>query len=610
MDTTRKFQILIVDPERCIQESVCEVFGVRPTSSTVVAAVGSNAVVGSNAAVRSNMATEPIRGQRNLPSSHLLRYQVDLHLADQSDTITSQILQRDEQRSPVDVLFYHFDINHHRAALWELQSLIEAAPTMDIVVCVDSADSRWLEVGQRLESEENLLIARTPLESTEVRALAVLLLRRRQQRNHLGRVCQDREKHVDARNRHLSRALAESRRLLSAIDLVLVELDADLFVRRWNHEAERLLGISENTAIGCDVRELNIPWDQRAAVDQFLMSDVPTERTLEVSFQREDHPPVILSLTKHIIHGPDESNGVLVLGANLTEQRRLQQHLQQAQRLESVGQLAAGVAHEINTPMQYIGDNIDYLSNKFMNLLPYLEGTLQYLQDEDHLATEEKQTLKQHLLQISKKQKLTRMASQIPDAFADSQQGLQHVTRIVRAMKELSHPGGAEKTAVNVNHLLETAITVSTNEWKYVADIERNLTEQSVDVPGFSGELAQVFLNLIVNAAHAVADANQQLERPKGQITITSRLEAGDMVIEIQDNGCGIPADIADRIFDPFFTTKEVGKGTGQGLAIAHSVIVTKHKGCIDFHSSPERGTRFKINLPIDQPSATEGDEA
>ena len=597
MDTTRKFQILIVDPKDCIRESVGEVFGVQVVANPNLVAAAEK------------LTTEPMPGQRNLPFSTLLRHQVDLHIADQSSTVTSQVKSRHEANSSIDILFYHFDMKDHRAGLWELQSLITIAPSLDIIVCVDSADDRWLDVGRSLESEENLLIARTPMESAEVRQLALLLLRKRQQRNHLGRVCQEREEHVAARNRHLKSALAESRRLLSAIDLVLIELDSDHIVRRWNHQAQRLFGLSDSTVVGCDIRTLNIPWDNREAVDSFLMSNASTERTLEVSFQQVDHQPVILNLTRHIIHEPDEPNGVLVLGADLTEQRRLQQHLQQAQRLESVGQLAAGVAHEINTPLQYIGDNIDYLSSKFINLLPYIEGTLKYLQDEGERSDDEKEDLKTQLLQISKKQKLTRMAHQIPNAFADSQQGLQHVTRIVRAMKELSHPGGAERTAVNVNHLLDTAITVSTNEWKYVADIQRQLTDEPVDVPGFSGELAQVFLNLIVNAAHAVADANQKLGRAKGRIDITSRLTAGDIVIEIQDDGCGIPADIADRVFDPFFTTKDVGKGTGQGLAIAHSVIVTKHQGRIDFHSSADRGTRFIIHLPIDQPGVSEGDQ-
>lgn len=600
MDITRKYQVLVVDPSGCIGESLCEVFGARFPAEVDESAMEEPDQL---------RVTMRASDSKNFPSSAFLRHQVDIQLANEATTVVEQISRLAENGINIDLLFYHFDISSHRAALWELHSLTTTFPSLDIIVCTDSSDTLWRELGQQLEGEENLLIARTPLQPTEVRQLALLLFRKRQQRKHLGRVCQERELHLESRTRHLSTALAESRRLLSAIDQVLIELDSNHLVRRWNHEAEQVLGLSESLAVGSDIRTLGIPWDERDVVHQFLMPTVRAAcRTLEVSFRKGNDQVVVLSLTRHTLHYPDEPNGILVLGVDLTEQRRLQQSLQQAQRLESVGQLAAGVAHEINTPMQYIGDNIDYLSNKFSKLIPYLEGTLQYLQPEQDLSPGDRQELKKHLLKISKQQKLTRIASQIPDAFSDSQQGLQHVTRIVRAMKELSHPGGAERTAVNVNHLLETAITVSTNEWKYVAEIHRQLAKTLVDVPGFPGELAQAFLNLIINAAHAIADVNQQTGRAKGKIAIISRAEPEHIVVEIHDDGGGIPSEIGDRIFDPFFTTKEVGKGTGQGLAIAHSVVVKKHGGLINFHSSPERGTRFIIHLPIEQPSSDEGE--
>ena len=142
---------------------------------------------------------------------------------------------------------------------------------------------------------------------------------------------------------------------------------------------------------------------------------------------------------------------------------------------------------------------------------------------------------------------------------------------------------------------------MSTNEWKYVAEINHELSEDIVDIPGYPGELAQVFMNLIVNAAHAIGDFNEQDGRERGRINVISRMESVHVVIEIHDNGGGIPAEIADRIFDPFFTTKQIGKGTGQGLAIAHSVVVGKHQGRIDFHPSAGQGTAFIIHLPVDQ---------
>lgn len=586
MDADLKYQIFIVDPHRDIQEPVCDVFRVQQPK------VSSAAVASTDHCLRAVGC--PVFGT-------LLQHKVHLHAAEHSKALVSQLTAFKLAGHSIDVMIYHFDINRYRSAIWELQSITSAFPALDIIVCANTADDRWVELRQEIKEQSNLLIARTPLEPTEVRQLVILLLRKQQQRKLLGRVCQEREHHVEARTRHISNALEESRRLLSAIDLVLIELNSQQVVCRWNHEAERILGLPKACTIGRNIRELDISWDDQSAIDQFLALGESAQRTLEISLHQPDNTSVILSLTRHTIHYANEPDGVLILGVDLTEQRRLQQHLQQAQRLESVGQLAAGVAHEINTPMQYIGDNIDYLSNKFINLLPYLEGTLKYLKEESDLPSDQKNELKQDLLNISKKQKITRLANQVPSAFADSQQGLQHVTRIIRAMKELSHPGGTERTAVNINHLLETAITVSTNEWKYVAEINHELSEDIVDIPGYPGELAQVFMNLIVNAAHAIGDFNELDGRERGRINVISRMESVHVVIEIHDNGGGIPAEIADRIFDPFFTTKQIGKGTGQGLAIAHSVVVGKHQGRIDFHPSAGQGTAFIIHLPVDQ---------
>lgn len=599
MDYPLTYQALIQDPNWAIENSLRGIFSVEQGKDK-----------DSGVSVSPHEPTDQQRESLTLsaPANLILRHHVSLKTADAHSTTAEQISQLIASGESVDFLFYHFNLESCRAAVWELQSLLSNYPTMDIIVCVDSTDYRWTEAGQQLEGEENLQVVRTPLACIELRQLLLLLIRKRQHRSHLGRVCQEREQHLEARTRHLSAALEESRRLLSAIDLVLIEVDHNQIVRRWNHEAEQKFGLSERQAVGQHIRQLGIPWDDLSEVNNFLSpATQPESRTLEVSFRIGNARPVVLNLTRHTIHHPNEPNGVLALGVDLTEQRHLQQHLQQAQRLESVGQLAAGVAHEINTPMQYIGDNIDFLSAKFGALVPYVEGTLRLLQEDDDLSTEEKSSMRDELLGIAKKLKLTRLAGQIPDAFSDSQQGLQHVTRIVRAMKELSHPGGLERTAVNVNHLLETAMTVCTNEWKYVAEVHFDFAEDRADVPGFPGELSQVFLNLIINAAHAVADENSKKGREKGRIEISSRQQAGDIVIGIQDNGGGIPVEIRDRIFDPFFTTKDVGKGTGQGLAIAHAVIVKKHGGRIEVQPIQDGGTLFQIYLPIERPPECEG---
>ncbi|MGD9858374.1 MAG: sensor histidine kinase, partial [Planctomycetaceae bacterium] len=182
--------------------------------------------------------------------------------------------------------------------------------------------------------------------------------------------------------------------------------------------------------------------------------------------------------------------------------------------------------------------------------------------------------------------------------------------RIVRAMKEFSHPGTAEKSPVDLNRALETTVTVAKNEWKYVAKLEMDLDADLGTVSGFPGELNQVFLNLIVNAAHAIAEKAGGGEYD-GVISLATRQQGGFAQVSIQDNGGGIPERIRDRVFDPFFTTKAVGKGTGQGLAIAHAVIAKQHGGRIWFNVENGVGTTFFIELPFDiETAAEESDEA
>ncbi|RLB20288.1 MAG: histidine kinase, partial [Deltaproteobacteria bacterium] len=185
--------------------------------------------------------------------------------------------------------------------------------------------------------------------------------------------------------------------------------------------------------------------------------------------------------------------------------------------------------------------------------------------------------------------------------------GVERVTKIVRAMKEFSHPGSPEKTPVDINHAIDNAITVAKNEWKYVADIETDLDPDLPPVPCLPADLNQVILNLIINAAHAIEKVVGNNGNRKGKIRVITRKDNGWAEIAISDTGCGIPDSIRHRIFDPFFTTKEVGKGTGQGLSIAHSIIVDKHGGTIDFESREGKGTTFTIKLPLGQGSSGEG---
>jgi two-component system, NtrC family, sensor kinase len=199
--------------------------------------------------------------------------------------------------------------------------------------------------------------------------------------------------------------------------------------------------------------------------------------------------------------------------------------------------------------------------------------------------------------------KLKSLLEQVPEALEDSAEGLRTVSRIVRAMKEFSHPGTEDKSPVDVNHALETTLTVSANEWKYVTTVDTDFDPDLTTVPAFPGELNQVFLNLIVNGAHAIADCVGSDGSEKGKIIVATKAGVDYVEVRISDSGSGIPEHIQNRVFDPFFTTKEVGKGTGQGLAIAYDVIVKKHGGKLWFETTAGEGTSFFIELPSIDPT-------
>jgi signal transduction histidine kinase len=285
------------------------------------------------------------------------------------------------------------------------------------------------------------------------------------------------------------------------------------------------------------------------------------------------------------------------LRREIDERRRMEAELSLAQKLESVGRLAAGVAHEINTPTQFVGDNTRFLGGAFESLIS-LQETYDRLLDAARggsvtpaLVTEVEQARETADVEYLKQE--------IPQAVAQSLEGTQRISKIVSAMKEFSHPGRQEKESVDVNRVIENAVTVATNEWKYVAEVHKNLDPTLPTVGGYRAELGQVILNLIVNAAHAIGDVVGDGSKGKGRIDITTSRLDGAVEIRIKDSGTGIPEDIRSRVFDPFFTTKEVGKGTGQGLSIARSVVVDKHCGKLSLETEVGKGTTFIVQLPF-----------
>lgn len=293
----------------------------------------------------------------------------------------------------------------------------------------------------------------------------------------------------------------------------------------------------------------------------------------------------------------------LRLAVTSRELEKSQAELLRAQKLEAIGQLAAGVAHEINTPAQFVGDNTRFLEESFSDLVGLLTGLQAMVSSPDDQGDAD--SLLKKIASDLEEADVEYLLENIPRALERSIHGLDRISKIVKAMKEFSHPGCSEKEQVNINRAIESTATVARNEWKYVADVEFDLDPDLPAVPCLLGDFNQVVLNLIVNAAHAIADGISDEGEERGKITVTTR-SVGDCVeIRIKDTGTGIPEDIQKRIFDPFFTTKEVGKGTGQGLAIAHSVITDGHGGSIHCESVVGEGTTFVISLPISEPSST-----
>lgn len=295
------------------------------------------------------------------------------------------------------------------------------------------------------------------------------------------------------------------------------------------------------------------------------------------------------------IHG--HPTHFLAFQEDVTEQRNMELQIQQTQKLEAIGQLAAGIAHEINTPIQFIGDNLRFVQEAWISLDPVISilRPLSQTSPQKEFPIDLMNQFSTTLATLD----LEYLRQELPQALTQSLDGIARVAKIVLAMKEFSHPGSDEKLPADINKAILTTLTVARNEWKYVSEVETVLAEDLALVPCHAGEISQVILNLIVNSAHAISQVVGDGSRGLGKITIQSAQENGWVLISIHDTGPGIAPEIQSRIFEPFFTTKGVGKGTGQGLAIAHNTIVKKHGGRLWFESELNKGTTFFIQLPI-----------
>ncbi len=300
---------------------------------------------------------------------------------------------------------------------------------------------------------------------------------------------------------------------------------------------------------------------------------------------------VEVSLSYLNYNGKIAAQGVV---RDLTKIKKQETQIRHLQKMESIGTLAAGIAHEINTPSQFVSDNLSFLRDSFGEIKPILAA----LKDLEGFSNGFEEFNK-----LIENTDIEYLQEEIPLAIDQSIDGVKRIASIVGAMRDFAHTGPKDKVSADIHKIIETSITLSKNAWKYIAEIETNFEENLPSIICQPNDLNQVIVNMIVNSSHAMEDKFKDVENMKGKIEIQTTLSDNNIVILIKDNGAGMPEKVIKRIFDPFYTTKDVGKGTGQGLAIAYDIIVTKHGGDIEVSSEEGVGTEFVIKLPLEPPT-------
>lgn len=400
------------------------------------------------------------------------------------------------------------------------------------------------------------------------------------------------ERKVEIRTRALSKARDQFRALVENIEAMPFEYDVS--AQHLLYIAPQARRILHRELIGDVVFGNMFPQDAQRVRSTLHALGTGALKAASFDYRVVDRERQIVHL--RVVASAKSSNRIHGVALDITKQANLEQELRQAQKLESVGRLAAGVAHEINTPIQFVNDSVRFLQRAVEDVMVVVakhQRTTQRLlegQPEDALARE--------ALAAEEAVDLPFLTHAMPEAIGRAVIGIDRVAAIVRSIKAFSHPDALDMASEDLNAAIANTLIVASAEYKYVADLVTELGELPL-VECHIGEINQVVLKLVVNAAHAITPHVAGSDR-RGTIKVTTRV-AGDCVeILISDTGGGIPEAIRDRVFEPFFTTKDVGEGSGQGLAVAHSVVVDKHHGKLGFESKVGEGTTFVVTLPIE----------
>jgi PAS domain S-box-containing protein len=371
----------------------------------------------------------------------------------------------------------------------------------------------------------------------------------------------------------------------------MVIVSPDGYIQEVNAAFAAMLGYTPGELLGRAVASMWHPDSPVAGAGQHRSAAVGLAEPIhaERAYAHKDGSVVWAKVTSGTM-GDDRAPGTVIgVVEDLRPVKQLEVQLRHAQKLEAVGMLAAGIAHEINTPTQFVGDNLNFLGDAFTQLASVLAATRRLTRPADDAAATE-------LDQLGADIDLPWLLDEVPQAVSQGLAGVARVAAIVGAMRNFGHPDGQLPSPVDIDAAIRDTATVARNEYKYVADLELDLGGVP-SVLGYPSQFHQVLLNLIVNAAHAIEDS-LVASGGRGTIKIRTWAEERAVCVSISDDGCGMPAETRSRIFDPFFTTKAVGRGTGQGLTIVHQVVVDRHHGTIDVDSAPGTGTRFTLHLP------------
>ncbi len=520
-----------------------------------------------------------------------------------------------------------------------ISRLWEISPRLHAVICVPADCHDWIEISDRFGATDQLLLLRKPFDVVEAWQMMVSQTRKwnlvveNQSRLsrmyesidiHVAELATAHDKQVETNTKLrsakvaaeqeakklkemsnvLARSESQSRAIIESANDAFFTLNQFGVVTAWTKRAQHVFGWESSQVIGKSIHESLLSDRTEDECGEAIMEIISASmlgQRFEFCLCKSDlgSSPVELSVSKSC-----EGNYQFfhVFAHDLSQRKHLLMQLGQSQKLEAIGRLAAGISHEINTPIQFIGDNLRFMEESIELLISTFQEIEPVLPMIESLSLSRKSRLKDRLIEISRRG----IVDEMPIAIEDSLEGVKHVANIVNAMKKFSHPGGKEKSPANLNEIITNAVTVAHNEWKQFATVEFEFDPQLPMIACLSTELRQVFLNLVINSAHAIESKGEGMGVIK--ISTCENVAMKAVIVKFTDNGCGIPTEHSSKVFDPFYTTKPVGVGTGQGLAIAWDTIVTKHDGLLDLRSTPGQGTMINITLPTMSRGAFAGD--